>query len=241
MGLKFKANENTKKTTLALAFKAEDVDEQTKSGEKLGRIVGLSAYFNNLDSYNDIIRPGAFQESIKNNPNWAVLRFHNSSRKIGFTEEAQETKKGLKTTSLISLETQDGVEQFALSKLAFTLEKAQDAQSIGYRPLEWEIVEDKKRGRVTYLDKLEMWEHSFVTWGANPKAESTGFKSFEAEVKEGFGLDDYVDDFFKFMEEVGYKHDMVLSALKARHNNKLSEDEQRIINMFKESSKIFKQ
>lgn len=210
MKLKFTANEKTQRQTLKLDFKAEDVD--TFDNGNLGRIVGLSAYFNNIDSYNEVIKQGAFAKTIKDNLNWAVLRHHDSTIKIGFNEEAEETRKGLKTTSLISLDTQDGKEQFALSQLAFKLPKAKDAQSIGFMPKAWEVEEDKKKGRIKYLTEIEMWEHSFVTWGANPKAESTGLKSLTE--KDGYELGDYVDDFFKFMESVGYKHEDVIKVLK---------------------------
>ena len=48
---------------LTLNFEIKEIDED--AGLNVGRIVGLSAAFNNLDSYNERIIPGAFEKTMK--------------------------------------------------------------------------------------------------------------------------------------------------------------------------------
>ncbi len=215
-----------KKILKNMEFKTEDIDESKK--DNTVRIVGLSAGFNNLDSYRDVIEKGSFLKTIEKNPNWPVLRNHDSDRKIGFSSEPVETAKGLKTTSIISLDTQDGREQAALSKLAFSIEKAKDAQSIGFSiPEGGSRVEESKKfgGKVQFLSEIEMWEHSFVTWGANERAESTGLKSFLGKESEGFGLGDYVDQFFRFMEGLKYDSKEVRDIMLSEEREKQAGDD----------------
>lgn len=187
---------------LNLEFKAEDIKQS--DDKETGFIVGYSGIFGNLDSYNDMIVPGAFEEALKENPHWPVLKNHDSWNKIGFNQSGQENSKGLKTVSAIALANPEGKAQYALSKLALEV-GGKDAQSIGYIAKEYEIVEDDKKGRIRKLKKIDMWEHSFVTWGANDKAFSTAVKAWKTLNKD-FGLDKYVDEFFKFMEGLGHSH-----------------------------------
>lgn len=220
-----------------LSFELEDVKEDSASN--VARVVGLSAGFNNLDSYAEIITPGAFEKTIKATMNWPVLRFHDPSRKIGFNEHAEEVKKGLRTISLISLDTQDGREQMALTKLALDMDKAKDAQSIGFMPKVWEH-DDSKDQRITYLKEIEMWEHSFVTWGANDRAYSTGLKNWEPNKESGFGLGDYIDQFVTFIEALGYDHVEVMSALKAKNSEELDNISPKLIELMDQSINVFK-
>jgi len=216
------------------SFKTDEVQELDDG--KTARIIGLAAGFGNKDSWNEIIEPGAFVKTMKTNPNWAVLRHHDPSIKIGFNENPSEVPKGLRTESVISLETQPGREQVALSKLAHSIEKAKDALSIGFNVVN-SRVEDIKKERVKFLETIEMWEHSFVTWGANGRAESTGFKSWLPTEQSGYGLGEYVDDFFKFMESLKYDAKDVKQIMLKEENEKNAATE--LLNLMHESANLF--
>lgn len=199
-------------------FKAEDAKES--EDKTTGYVIGLSAAKNNLDSYRDRIKDGAFKKTIKDDPHWPVLRNHESWNKIGFNEKAKEIKEGLHTVSAIALDTPEGKAQYGLSKLALKI-GGKDAQSIGYIARKWEMVNEEGVGEVRELLEVEMWEHSFVTWGANDQAFSSAVKSWKAGDKS-FGLDKYVDDFFKFMEGLGHDEKTVKEILlnrKAQNQN----------------------
>jgi len=177
-------------------------------------IEGFSGGTGNKDVYNDIITQGAYEETIKKDVHWAVLRHHDPDIKIGFNGEAHDQKRGLKTVSVLALDTQQASDQFHLSKLALEMD-AKDAHSIGFIAKEWAI-KDVKDERIREITKIEMWEHSFVTWGANDKAFTTSLKEWEAELssKDGsLGLGDLVDKFYQFLEGAGHKHKDVMDFL----------------------------
>ncbi len=237
MSILKKDAEQMKNGTSVINLKFEALEIKEDSANETATIVGLSAAFGNLDSYNEVIEQGAFEETIKSAPVWPVLRNHDSFDKIGFSENPVETSKGLRTDSVISLGTQSGKDQVALSKLAFKM-GGKDAQSIGFMVKDFRVEETKKDGRVKFLTKIDMWEHSFVTWGANPKAFSSGFKAWiQGRDVKSLGLGDHVDEFLKFMESCGYKHaDVIEIVLKEEKEKQASKS---LLSLMQDSISIF--
>ncbi len=220
-------------------LKADANEKRYGATGNVAFIEGFSGGTGNKDSYNDIIIQGAYEETIAKDVHWNVLRHHDPTVRIGFNGEAEDQKRGLKTVSVLSLDNSEGSDQYHLSKLALDM-GAKDAHSIGFIPLEWSI-KDIKGERVRYIEKIDMWEHSFVAWGANDKAFSTALKQWEKETEQkdhSFGLGDYVDKFFKFLEGAGFKHTEVKDFLLKEEREQ--QQMERLSKMINQTAAIFK-
>jgi HK97 family phage prohead protease len=141
------------------SFKPEDV---TING---CRIQGYSSVFDVIDSHNDIIKRGAFFESInKHNIEKKVklLWQHNHSEPIGVIEELYEDDKGLFMIASINNLTQRGKEIISLIS-----QNAINGLSIGFKVEDFEYNCDGIR----VIKKIDLWEVSVVTFPANEQAQ----------------------------------------------------------------------
>src|SRR3954471_19697724 len=87
---------------------------EVKADDNARTIEGFASVFNNLDSYSDIVMPGAFAKSIgKRKP--VMLWQHNSDQPIGVWDEMEEQKKGLYVKGRI-LPTTHGNDAYTLVK-----------------------------------------------------------------------------------------------------------------------------
>lgn len=153
---------------LDIAFDVKEAQVQAD-----GTFTGYGSIFGEVDSYNEIVRKGAFAKSLKT---WAkkgkmpsMLWQHRSSEPIGVWVTMEEDDKGLKVTGRLALDTRQGAEAYALLKMG-----ALDGLSIGYAATKWE--EDTKTNIVT-LTEIELWEVSLVTFPAGPGARIDGVKN----------------------------------------------------------------
>jgi uncharacterized protein len=164
---------------------------------------GYGAVFGNVDSYGDIIEPGAFSKflsDVKNgNQPWpAMLSQHGGwqmtaedATPIGVWTDFSEDGHGLKVHGQLA-DTPRGREMHALMKMS--PRPAIDGMSIGYIAKEWEPrtkPDDPKRK----LKRIDLIEVSLVTRPANGKARVTDVKSegftermFEQALREQLGL-----------------------------------------------------
>jgi HK97 family phage prohead protease len=157
-----------------------------ESGEAM-TFEGYGAVFGNVDSYGDVIEPGAFASflaDVKNGKqNWpAMLSQHggygmnaDDMTPIGVWMELYEDGTGLKVKGKLA-DTPRGRELHALMKME--PRPAIDGLSIGYIPKEWEVrtkPEDPRR-RIKRIDLIEI---SPVTFPANGKARVASVKSLE--------------------------------------------------------------
>lgn len=163
------------------SFQIEELKASDADGTRT--IEGFGSVFGNVDSYGDIVMPGAFMESLKTRKP-AMLWQHRSDMPIGVWDEMEETKKGLKLKGRI-LSTQLGNDAYTLAK-----EGALNGLSIGFSTKKYEIDEKKK---VRKLTELELWEVSLVTFPANDKATITNVKSRPQTLRE----------FEEFLREAG--------------------------------------
>lgn len=130
-------------------------------------IEGYSAYFNNIDSYGDIIESGAFNKTIQENRNRVkVLWQHDTNMPIGKPIEMYEDSRGLYVKAQISM-TDIGKNAMILMR-----DGVVDEMSIGY-----DVIKDEYRGRNRVLKELRLWEFSPVTFAANEKAKITSAKN----------------------------------------------------------------
>jgi HK97 family phage prohead protease len=150
----------------SIALELKDFDEGSR------KVSGYFASFDTLDSDNDIIRKGAFTQSIKQrgttattNRQIAHLRNHDWEQQIGKLVELGEDSKGLFFVSQLGrsvkgndafLDYQDGI---------------LNEHSIGFNYIGEKInfVEDSsyKEGGYYEVKEVKLWEGSGVTFGAN--------------------------------------------------------------------------
>lgn len=129
---------------------------------------GYAAAFNNKDSHNDIIEPGAFAKTLKESTNRIkVLWQHDTWSPIGIPTEMYEDNKGLYVRAKIS-QTQQGKDALILMKDGVINEL-----SIGYNAIKHMM--DEETG-VRHLKELKLMEFSPVTWASNDQAIITGAK-----------------------------------------------------------------
>ncbi len=148
---------------------------------------GYGAVFGNIDSYGDVIEPGAFANYLsdvqKGNQPWpAMLSQHGGLgltsqdlTPIGVWTGLSEDGTGLKVEGQFA-DTPRGREMYALMKMA--PRPAIDGLSIGYiakESIPRSQPEDPKRR----LKRIDLIEISPVTRPANGKARVTGIKSIE--------------------------------------------------------------
>lgn len=130
-------------------------------------VEGWASTFGNKDSYDDVILPGAFADSIKERMP-KMLWQHDSRHVIGVWESATETEQGLYVKGRI-LDTTLGNDAYKLAKAG-----AIDSMSIGYSVKE--AAYDQQSG-IRTIKTIDLWEVSLVTFPANEKAQITVVKA----------------------------------------------------------------
>ena len=147
---------------------------EVKEISKTGEFSGYLSVFNNIDSYRDIVLPGAFKESLDE---WSekgrlppILWQHRGDQPIGPFTKMEEDEHGLYVEGILLLEdVQTAREAHSLIK-----NKVVSGMSIGF---ETKIEEWDKDEQVRKLHKLKLWEGSIVTFPANDEAQIDSVKS----------------------------------------------------------------
>lgn len=146
---------------------------------------GYGAVFGNVDSYGDVIKPGAFADTLASSQKSglypAMLLQHGGGfmggaqdmTPIGIWTSLSEDGHGLKVEGKLA-DTPRGKEAYALLKM--TPRPAIDGLSIGYIAKEWEMRSKPEEPRRT-LKKVDLMEVSLVTFPANGKARISSVKS----------------------------------------------------------------
>jgi HK97 family phage prohead protease len=150
----------------AVEFKADEVDKET------GIFKGYAATWD-LDSGNDVIVKGAFAKSLAEKRNQVkILWQHDAHKPIGAPIEMREDERGLYIEGKIS-DTSLGKDAQILMK-----DGVIDRMSIGY------IANGEKttvKDGVRYLEEIELFEFSLVTWPMNDAAVITGVKELKSK------------------------------------------------------------
>ena len=153
-------------------------------------VEGYGSVFGNKDSYNDVIVPGAFADSIANKEPKMAWQ-HDFGTLVGRWDEYREDENGLFLKGRIATRTEKGAEAAELVEMG-----ALTGLSIGFNTVREEM--DRETG-VRRLLEIDLWEVSFVTVPANSAANVTNIKSirdiraFEAALRDmGFSRKDAV-------------------------------------------------
>lgn len=141
-----------------MEFKNFEVKNLTGSDDNT--ISGYGAFYNNVDSYGDIILPGAFKSVSENTRSIKMLFNHSPDKVIGVWNTFTEDENGLRITGKFA-DTPRAQEVRELVKAG-----AIDSMSIGYKTIDSEYNTAGNR----LLKSLELWEVSIVTFPANPLA-----------------------------------------------------------------------
>lgn len=162
---------------------------------------GYGAVFGNVDSYGDVIAPGAFAdtlaESQKSGDFPAMLLQHGGGflgsaadqTPVGIWTSLAEDGHGLKVEGKLA-PTPRGQEMYQLLKM--TPRPAITGLSIGYSPTEWSTRSKPEEPRRT-LKKVKLFEVSLVTFPANGKARVGSVKG-AADIKTIREFEDFLRD-----------------------------------------------
>lgn len=147
---------------------------QVKSAEDAGTFEGYASVFGVLDSYNEIVAPGSFTESLAATKaagrQIPVVWQHDMAAPIGVYDSVVEDNVGLAVKGRLAIpDVRQAVEALALMKMG-----AVPDMSIGYYVDKYET--NSETGIVT-LTKLDLVEVSLVTLGANPAARISAVKA----------------------------------------------------------------
>ena len=149
-----------------------------KLDEGTGTITGYASIFDTVDLGGDIVQPGAFSKTLREDRPAKVLWSHDWDEPIGITIGSEEDKKGLRVTGKLfvgeNVPTAD--KAHSLARLGGV-----DGLSIGYHPVSFEIDRVKN---VRHLKEVKLFEWSPVVFPMHPDSRITGVKSVNEQEAE---------------------------------------------------------
>lgn len=154
-----------------------------------GTFAGHGSIFGELDSYRDIVMPGAFAKSLSGYESRGrkvpMLWQHDSRQPIGVYTTIKEDDIGLYVEGQINMKVVKGQEAHALME-----QGALSGLSIGYNTVrdEWD-----EKAMTRKLFEVDLWEVSPVTFPAGDTARISSVKSI-AELMNLTEVEDYLRD-----------------------------------------------
>ena len=149
-------------------FKLNDVSDS-------GQFQGYAATFGNVDLGNDVVEPGAFEQSLAESGGGKIpiLDHHNPAQQIGWNLEAREDAFGLFVRGQLDLNVQAARERHSLMKLAAKI-GGRSGLSIGFQTVRDEP--DPENFKIRRLKQVRLMEYSLVTFPMNLEAGVTRIK-----------------------------------------------------------------
>ena len=188
-----------------------------RQAAQAGRFEGYASIFNMVDYDGDIVRRGAFAESLRKRMP-VLLWQHDTKAPIGKFTSVKEDAKGLKVQGQLSMKGQ-GLEAYDLLKLG-----ALDGLSVGFVAKEAE--RDPKTG-ARIITKADLMEISLVTFPANDMARVE-------QVKHWSGMSVKAErDFENFLRGAGVPADLAEQFADA-HDADFELDEDDIASLVRE-------
>ena len=149
-----------------------DVPFQIKAVSDDGLFSGYGSVFGVIDSYKEVVAPGAFTKSLQRRTP-SLLWQHRSSEPIGVYTSIREDQTGLYVEGKLALKTARGAEAYELLKMG-----AISGLSIGFLVKLFEYINNGEE-KVRRLTEIDLWEVSLVTFPANDAARVSGVKSID--------------------------------------------------------------
>lgn len=141
-----------------------------------GYFCGYASVFSNVDQQSDVVVPGAFAgcdpKQVK------LLWQHEASEPIGCITTLREDKRGLFVEAKLALGVQRGKEAYALLR-----DEAISGLSIGYT-----VIKSTGSKPVRFLEAVQLWEISLVTFPSNAEALVTYIKSVHQDGEPEDGI-----------------------------------------------------
>ena len=152
---------------------------EAKMLETEGHFEGMSSVYGNLDEGRDIIEPGAFAKTIRENgAKVPLLTDHRESIGISNLEDRPE---GLHTINILNLA--KSVARDAYADLKFYFEQGiKTGMSIGYKVIN--AVPDRDDPSIRHLTEVKLWENSITLFPMNQLARVRAVKSREDDLSE---------------------------------------------------------
>lgn len=174
-----------------------------------GQFTGYASVFDNVDSYGDVVRKGAFEESLKSFgengsgiPCYWSHQMSDPQMWIGKTLEAREDDHGLFVKVQLNTDTPNGQQVHRMIK-----EGVVNQMSFAFDIEDYAFAESDELGTYMELRKMKLHEVSVVQVGANQATELLDVKDRLTRLKVGDGED--------HLRQASNLIDQVLSSLEA--------------------------
>jgi uncharacterized protein len=151
-----------------------------------GTFAGYASVFGGVDSYGDMILPGAYADTLKNRQRPVLMRWNHGQHVIGKWNRVEEDGKGL----FVEGELTPG-HSVASDALALLRHKAIDGLSIGYRIPSGG---SEKDGKIRRLKKIDLLEISIVDVPADSGARVADVKAAIDELGSLKEIEDLLRD-----------------------------------------------
>ena len=150
---------------------------EIKAVNQDGLFSGYASVFEEIDSYRDIVKRGAFEKTLADTESKGravpILWQHDASKPIGVYTSLKEDERGLYVEGQLNMDVQQAREALSLLK-----QKALSGISIGYNSVRYDT--DVKSG-IRRLYELKLFEASLVTFPACDSARVTDVKTILAD------------------------------------------------------------
>ena len=168
---------------------------EIKTVNEDGLFSGYASVFEEIDSYRDIVKRGAFEKTLAESESKGravpILWQHDAAKPIGVYTELKEDEHGLYVEGQLNMDVQQAREALSLLR-----QKALSGISIGYNSVRYDT--DVKSG-VRRLYELKLYEASLVTFPACDGARVTDVKTILAD-----GQLPSLPEFEDFLCEAGF-------------------------------------
>ena len=168
---------------------------EIKAVNEDGLFSGYASVFEEIDSYRDIVKRGAFEKTLAESESKGravpILWQHDAAKPIGVYTELKEDAHGLYVEGQLNMDVQQAREALSLLR-----QKALSGISIGYNSVRYDT--DVKSG-VRRLYELKLYEASLVTFPACDGARVTDVKTILAD-----GQLPSLPEFEDFLCEAGF-------------------------------------
>lgn len=203
-----------------------DVPFQIKAVSEDGLFSGYGSVFGVVDSYKEVVAPGAFTESLMGRMP-SLLWQHRMAEPIGIYTSVKEDAVGLHVEGKLALKTARGSEAYELLKMG-----AVTGLSIGFVSREDSF--DKVSG-IRTLKKVDLWEVSPVTFPANDASRVTAVKAI-GQLKTIRDVEAYLREVGGFSKSEALA---LVASIKSTHGRSYSDELGELAAAIKRNTALF--